>query len=324
MSDKPPERWLHNEKLAKEWLAKNKVGPLVPSVTKQVPTIPVNRRALSQFGYNPSIIQWRGRFLMAYRWHIQQNLSTSLAMAELDAKGDIIGDRQIELPGTSTEDPKLFVYQTDLYMSWVESNWPSMPPRSVVKYGKLVEGKPWTVPEAFQIKYGKNDGNAMEKNWIFFVAEQGLYCIYQSRPQVVIQVEGDKVVQEWKSSGCRWPWGPIKGGTVPVPYQGNLLRFAHSTLDNEPPPHPRRYYLLAMLMNPEPPFDVDRISQEPIVRGSEVDELPDMERRSVLQYKPQVIFPGGCLPMHGGFLVACGINDSQCAILKLSEEHLKL
>ena len=104
----------------------------------------------------------------------------------------------------------------------------------------------------------------------------------------------------------------------------HLLRFFHSRLDNEAVPVRHRYYIGAMLMEPEPPFKVVAVSKQPIFRGSEDDDLNDTERHTAFHHKRNVVFPAGAVKDGDGWLLSFGVNDSACAVARLKFEDLKL
>lgn len=319
-------RLIHNETEARKWLARHKISSSIEPVSKQVKTIPLNRRSIFFWGYNPSIVRHNGKLLMAYRYHKENTKNTTLAMAELDDKFNIVANQTIEIKSRkqSMEDPGLFRFNNELWMAYIESNWPTAS-TCTMHYGELLEGKQWRIGYSWKIKYGHNDDTGLEKNWVFFERNGRLYVIYHSEPiQTVLEVIDDSVVDEHESPGPSWAWGPIRGGTSPMTYNGKLIRFFHSSLDNEPPPWRRRYYFGACLMEQEPPFKTVAVSSEPIIRGSEEDDLTQIERSGCHHRKPQVVFPGGCIPHEDGWLVALGLNDCQSAIAHVKESQLKL
>jgi predicted GH43/DUF377 family glycosyl hydrolase len=158
----------------------------------------------------------------------------------------------------------------------------------------------------------------MEKNWTFFQHGSELVYFYHS----------DEVVGNFEavagSQPLRWPWGLIRGGSTPLPYKDRLISFFHSRLDNEPVPNFWRYYVGARLISPEPPFSTLAVSKRPILKGSEADDLSDVERSSCAHSKRNVVFPAGAVEVEGGWLVSCGVNDSACALVKVREEDLNL
>lgn len=322
------QRVIHNETAALKFLKAHNIKAAVPPVHRQRAFVSLNRKGLSPFGYNPCIIMHKGSMLMAYRWHASGDLSTRLAMAELDEQFNPVVNSRIHIANerNSGEDPRLFTFGGELYCAFVSSTWPVQPPKSVVRYGKLGQRNgQWHIDSWVQLDYGKNNGTAMEKNWLFFEHEGKLYCIYHNHPkQLVLQIDGDKVVAEHESETPHWPWGGLHAGTPPVPYGGRLLRFFHSRLDNERYPVKHRYYVGAALMEATPPFKILTISQKPIFKGSEADEMTELERPACFHHKANVAFPGGCVVTRDTILLSLGINDAACAIAKLTATDLQL
>ena len=114
---------------------------------------------------------------------------------------------------------------------------------------------------------------------------------------------------------------------LPLEYDGKLLRFFHSTLDNEFAfPNRmvgyRRYFLGACLMDPTPPFQTVAVSRKPIVYGSEICGAPVPP--GVVNLNSRVVFPGGAIARDGYWVVAVGVNDYHCALLKITPKELNL
>lgn len=309
----------HNEKLYKEFMDKSGNPPLFPRVSKQIASVQINPVALSPWAYNPSIALWDNRLLMAYRWHNEKDYRTSLAIAELDANFNVRKNSAIDVPlkgeWESVEDPRLFLRHGQLWMSYTLSNWPSKQPRCVVQYGRLQEAETWRVESVFQPRYGKNDGTALEKNFIFYQNGDRLSCFYNAT--TIIDLDGADVIEQRPVECPHWLWGAAKGGTPWFGRDGQVFRFFHSSLDFEPRPYRRRYYLGAM--------DTEgHISRQPIAVGSEEDDIPPEQRNNCLQWKPKVIFPGGAIEWEGGYLVAVGVNDCESILLKIKPQDLHL
>lgn len=327
----------HNLALRKSWFEARKLRIGIPPITEQLPTLIVNKRALFPYGYNPSIIRHDGRVLMAYRYHRDGSAASSLAVAELS--GDctkVLSNTPIDLVSGSFEDPRLFGYGGAIGMSYVVSDVPKLPTTSVVRWGILREGKPWKVEGQWLPNYGKNDGTAMEKNWVFYEEEGQLKAIYQSSPEVeIIEVqenitkrsirprvsdvhEGDMV-----NNSIRWKYGGFKGGTTPFKMSdGRTMRFFHSRLDNEPRPIQWRYYVGAMILDES--GNITAVSKKPILRGSEYDDLATTEAASCVHHKKNVVFPAGAIAVAGGWMLSVGINDSSCGLVKVEEKDLNL
>lgn len=311
----------HNADLAQAFITKLNVSSRYPKVVEQVEALPLEITKLVRFGYNPSIIEDEGCLLMAYRYHDGNTLSTKLAVAQVAFDGKVLSNRTLDLPGsaTSAEDPKLFRHAGAIWLCWVESNYPMLPLSAVVKYGRL-EGNKLVNVQQPSVRQPK----PIEKNWCPISGDKVRF-IYESEPeQKVLDLDGDKVNAEFDSEGPVWPYGPIRGGTPPIMHNGKWLRFFHSGLDNEFDGWRRRYFVGACQMDTVAPFKALAVSSYPILFGSELDHLRAEDRRQCIHYKPRVVFPGGAVEHDGNFLLACGINDSSCAILKISPQMLNL
>lgn len=321
MTQELPERVKHNMELAQEFVATRKVSSRYPRVSEQVELVPINTSSLFEYGYNPSIIEFGGKLLMTYRYHTG-TLWTRLAMADWTEDGQVTNNHALEVNGYSVEDPKFFTLGNILHMSWVESHYP-MELEASVRYGNFANV---VLKEIGRPSYGHNEGFAgkMEKNWVFFERNDLAYFIYESDPkQIVVHWSGIKE-DEYVTDGPSWAYGKIKGGTMPVPFGSKLLRFFHSTLDNDPGQWRRRYYIGACVMEPEPPFKTIRTSTKPIIYGSEVDGLKPAERKNIIHYKGNVVFPGGIVMRDGYWLLSLGVNDAACAVAKITEKELNL
>src|SRR5512142_1261163 len=116
-------RLAHNEALMREFLKAHNITARFPAVTKQLPSYAINRRAISPYGYNPSLIRFDNRLLLAYRWHPKNNPQTALALAVLDDAFNVVNNQGIAVPDNhgSVEDPRLFVHGGELWISYVDS-----------------------------------------------------------------------------------------------------------------------------------------------------------------------------------------------------------
>lgn len=324
MESRPPEppRLRHNRELLEKYVADNHITARYPAVVEQVETLALDTSKLFPGGYNPTVLKNGDKLFLAYRYH-ETTLATSLALAEIGPAGAVISNETILTGQHSFEDPKFFMEGSAVRLSFVQSTWPARVLKSVVKIARPV---PDGLETLLQPLLPGNDGKSMQKNAVFFEREGYLYCIWHCSPvQQVFRLEGDEVSQPLETEGPKWAYGQIKGGTPPIEYEGKLLRFFHSTLDNEFAfPHPtafhRRYFMGALLMDPEPPFKTVAVSRRPIAYGSEAGG-PDPRP---FHFKPRVVFPGGALALTECFAVAVGINDAQAALLKIYPKDLHL
>lgn len=320
---KVPPRLTHNAALTKDWTKAHSVSFAVPPVSAQVETVPLQRERLFRNGYNCAIIDHGDKLLLAYRYHEGDKIPTKLALAHITDDGKVKSNDALHLGERGYDDPRFFKSgNDDIWMSWVETDWP-VSPVCTVRYGMLKE---LHVAEAIRPSYGLNDGKHMEKNWVFFSHQGRLFFLYGSWPkQIVVEWSGaGTLVAEHFSTGVRWPYGDVHGDTTPIPYEGKLLRFFHSRLDNQPHPTPHRYYIGACLMNPEPPFETVAVSRKPIIVGTENDGLTPEQRKAVTGYFPGVVFPLGAVQRKDHWLLSLGVNHCQCVLAKIYPKDLHL
>jgi hypothetical protein len=314
----------HNRPLAFEVITRTSTFSRYPRVSEQLECLPLETQKLFTNGYNPSI---NTKGWLAYRFH-KGGASTKLAIAQLGDGGVVLRNGELVTTGgdLGEDDPKLFSFRGDDYISWVESVWlkTGVPTGCTVKFAKFNDMQ---LGEIRQTPIGRNDGSAWEKNWVYFSHRDHLYVIYECHPTHRIYRVGDaqgirqkQYIEELASDGVNWPYGGAKGGTVPIAYEGKLLRFFHSRLDNEYAGVAWRYYIGAYLMNPEPPFEIVRVSKRPVLFGSEMSDLKIKDRPN--HWKANVVFCSGAVEKDGAFMLSVGENDSASLLVKVTEKDL--
>lgn len=305
----------HNRKLCAEVMRATKTFSRYPRVSEQVECLPLETGKLRKFGYNPAL---NSKLWLAYRYHVTK-LGTRLACAQLGENGQVLSDRVLSIESKSVDDPKVFTHNGDDFISWVEARWDDADYhrtiRCVVKFSKFNDAQ---LGEVIQPNLPGNDGSCLQKNYVAFSA-QNLMVIYQCHPTHRIYDLATGEVHE--TPGPRWPFGEIRGGTPPIPYEGKLLRFFHSQLRNEFVGAKTRYYLGAYLMESEAPFKVVRVSKRPLLFGSEISDIPTKERP--IHYKPNVVFCSGAVETPGGWILSVGENDSACLLVKITPSQLQ-
>lgn len=303
----------YNRNLYTQFIMRSKVFSRYPKVSEQIECLPLQTDKLFAFGYNPT---FNDKGWLVYRFH-KGSPATKLAIAQIDDQGAVFSNRELVIGPHSEEDAKLFTIQGEDYLSWVDSLWP-VQFKSSVKCAKFKDGQ---FSEFKQPDIGKNDGTATEKNWVFFEYEGRMHVIHQCHPNhQVYNLTKPGLVYD--SAPPIWPYGAIKGGTQPLPYEGKWLRFIHGRLDNEQGPVIHRYRVGAYLMNPEPPFNVVAVSKKPIIHGSEVDSLTPEQRKKVPHRKMNVVFPSGAVQKDDGWIVSIGENDCACKLVKIRPKDL--
>ncbi len=275
--------------------------------------------------YNPSLVRTGEGFLLAYRSEPENFKVSEIVLAEMDGARNVLRNQRLKVPGVekgcSLEDPRLFVYGECTYIAFsiarygLKEGW-----KCVQAYGKLAKkGRSWTVSTLWIPKYGANDWSSKEKNWTFFEAEGALRCIYDmgAAGWTVLELEGDEVVQEWRSSPVRWRWGRMSGGTPAVDWQGQKLTMFHSWEK-----HPRRsrlYHAAWLTFGATAPHAPMMVSSAPVLTAKEEWGAPD----GAQGWQPLCVFPGGLEVSGHKALIAYGRNDLHCAIDAIRVEYLR-
>lgn len=267
-------------------------------------------------GYNPSIIRFNGKLVLCYRFHPDGTKSTRLGIAELDEDFKVLSTQTLDINDDvpSHEDGRLYVWKQDLYLCYVSSHWPNILACNV-KYCRLSKPDHWRCDQP--VDYPHSDRDTTEKNHVPFPHGDQLRIIYRTNPRQVIYTANTN--EEFVTNALPWPYGEMRGGTTPIPYQDKLLRFFHSRINNDCPPIPWRYFVGAMLLDVEPPYKMVAVSRRPILIASEVGGDPTRHH-----FKPSIVFPAGAIEHDGGWLLSIGINDSACALVKIKQKDLNL
>lgn len=255
-----------------------------------------------------------------YRYHPNGTWKTKLAIQIGGTADDIVFPKECD--DCSMEDARWFTINGAPHISYTCSKAIGGKFCCVQSYGpiSLINGT-WKVTKHIVPKYIGNDFSGMVKNWVFFERAGKLFAIFgnlkATMEQVVLELEGGKVVKEHRSKAPEWSYGGIRGGCV-VPYRGQLLRFFHSRLGDTHRPLGFRYYVGAALMSAEPPFETKIVSSFPILAGNE-KYAPNCR-----SWKPNCALPYGVIADGERFKVSVGLNDCECAILDLGVVDLNL
>lgn len=216
------------------------------------------------------------------------------------------------------EDPRAIVVNGCLYVSY--SNFMTRGyyvHQGIAPVNNRFQGEP------YHPRYGLNSWSIRsnlghEKNWLWFSHEGELHFIYATRPHVVARTKGMTPIFTYESPGFTWDYGLPRGGSPPVYVEedGLYWSFFHSSRDIHPTTPPRRrYYMGAYAFEPWPPFRVVLYTRHPLLGGSENDprELG----------APLVVFPCGALISANTWTVSLGVNDCDCAWIKIPHEALR-
>lgn len=304
-----------------------------PSVFRQVEATSIAKNSLKESPrhWNNGLFRYRGRLWMSYRFHLMTASGRcKTAICPIDEKTlQPSGPSQmLMLPENNgdehQEDARLFLFKDQPYVSYTAmvGYRPGVDFKCVMKYARLsLTGTKWKVEDDWCPRYGRNDWRSKEKNWVFFESAGRLHAVYSGdQRHVVIELEGDKVVQEYHSAPPVWEWGIFRGGTPPLLMpDGTFMSVFHSSIPTEMAPHYVRYFAGAYKFLAHPPFKIVGISPRPFLAGSEEDGH-EVDPRYVDGWKPYVVFPCGLVESGKNMLISFGINDWQSAIARMPTE----
>lgn len=278
----------------------------------------VKEQTAQQYGYNMSVLQVGDNLWKTYRYHPGKSWRTDLALKVESSEVTI--RPPAKYAHHSFEDGRLFMFggKPHISLTIARSRAPGQPADPCIQgFGQLQpDGQivNWVEP-----KIGKNDWSSQEKNWVYFEFNRRLHVIYSLSPaQIVYELDAaGKSVREYKTPVPACSFGDLRGGTQPLEYRGQWLRFVHANQTNRKSDNYWNYALGAVLMESAPPFRVTAISRNPVLVGNELfSEAP--------HWKPRCILPYGALRNGDGFEVAVGLNDCECATVFLQPENLNL
>jgi predicted GH43/DUF377 family glycosyl hydrolase len=274
--------------------------------------------------YNPSLVSTGEGFLLAYRSEPEDFKASEIVLAEMDCEMKVLRNQRLKVagyPGCSIEDPRLFWFAGDLFIAFSiarygdELGW-----KCVQAYGKLTKkGRTWSIQRVILPKHGANDWSGKEKNWTFFEAEGALRCIYDMGLSgwVVLELDGDEVVQEWRHPAPAWRWGRMSGGSPAVDWEGQKLAVFHSW-ERHGLRH-RLYHMAFVTFDATAPHAPRLMSTEPILTARDDWGAPDHAQR----WQPLCVFPGGLEVYGSKALVSYGRNDLSCATQVFRVDRLR-
>lgn len=281
--------------------------------------------SLTQTGSELRLFTRRWRYNIEQRGRVQKENKSDLAIWRVRPSmmlepTMIVPSVPQRFPGEQWEDPRAMVGDDG---------------RTYLSFATWVHYKPWAIRQSFarlstdyraveplwEAVYGGNTkmpamGRTHEKNWIWFQHEGRWVCQYAINPGEFFAVDNrGRVTEKWKSDeiALAWQYGlPLRGGTPLTKVGDELIGFFHTAMPWIKPK--RRYFMGAYSLQAKPPFKLLRITNEPLLVGSEQDV------RGL--NGPLVIFPNGAVLQDKTWLVVFGVNDEACGWIKIPHEEL--
>jgi predicted GH43/DUF377 family glycosyl hydrolase len=162
---------------------------------------------------------------------------------------------------------------------------------------------------------GIKEHDIREKNWAPFEYNNQLAVIYSDSPRVIYFPYTGKIVISGQD--VEWEYGQIRGGTPAIEWNGQLVTFFHSALNDDKKSwfEGRTYFMGAYIFEKKPPFKVTAITKIPLMKGEVLPSNP-------IAYVVKAVFPAGVAKTHDSFYVSVGMNDSCTGVLRISKSLL--
>lgn len=282
--------------------------------------------------FNPSIVRWHNKFLMAFR--IREGKSTQkIGLTWLDDNFQPGGEAYIlkieakEVPlfmqqkgGPTYQDPRLIVINDQLYIVYSHYQVGKMfVAEMVFKNNTFIAQKPDCL-----LKFDGALSTKREKNWVPFEYNDELFLAYSLLPHKILKpVRGSDFCQTVTvtKNEFAWDWGELRGGTPALKIDDDhYLGFFHSSQElvtQQSSKKALHYFMGAYLFSASFPFEIIAMSSEPIV-SKNFYETPKYSL-----YKPlRVVFPGGFVYNDEFIWVFYGRHDNEVWYAKIDKAGL--
>lgn len=298
-------------------------------------TVDVHFQDDHQRRFNPGLLDWGGRLLLAYRMLSRNTDGGGICITELNRTDYSAGaSQELELPGWGPErpsffeDPRLFQMGGKLFLSYALASY--FPHASCVQ--KLVELDPLTYKVAREIDLSWIGGNTgapgqREKNWTFFEDGGRMKCVYSLSPHVVYDVQNHNRHFSNISHVGGWSqkYGTPRGGTPPVQVGNVWYSFFHSCVKHKE--RRRRYFAGVYAFQ----RDGDKRSgiyltraatRRPLLTASTEDGF--LWPQGACFWEPVVIFPSGAHfdVARQMWIIAAGVNDCFTRIFEIPHAEI--
>lgn len=303
--------------------------------------------------YNASILETKDGYLAVFRYDIKERkkfagittpfrqkipfpsqkmpFKTFIGAARFDKDfNQITPVQRIDTKSDFSEDPRIFIADEKLYLSYNDMQENSVYSRSI----RLAELNPDTLQPLFISDIDQHI-NFVEKNWVPFTrkessGEEKIYFGYGINPHKILGMQSptsnqmDHPIFPHTIAFQKMPWnekkwGALRGGTPARLINGQYLAFFHTLFFDSKRPW---YAMGAYTFEANPPYRVTAISAAPIIFKG----IYDTPAINTAHSKKKAIYPAGmALGNENGkdvIYVSCGENDSSVKILTFDSESL--
>ncbi len=288
------------------------------------------------FAFNPSIIPWNGGLLLSYRLeHPKEKPVNRYGFIWLDEQFDPIGEpyvfhlENLKKGDYTANDIRLIGVGEDLYIVYNQCTkiniFSKKVPRLYIRK-VLFDGVNFSFSEPLLLYFKGMDKNKYEKNWMPFIYQDNLYFVYSISPHRILKPNlktGECEFVYRTFPNINWDFGELRGGSPAIISGGEYLAFFHSMVDaasmHSEGKKTLHYFMGAYTFSSEPPFQITKISPQPIVSKG----FYEGKHRRVEWGEPRrVIYPAGFIQDENYVWVAYGRNDCEAWIAKIDKQGL--
>lgn len=285
--------------------------------------------------YNPSILKSDEGILLSFKY--RPDLSSpwiyKIGIVLLDDSFQPISQPSLlntRFDDTSVpsqcEDARIFAYKGKIYFIYndcLDVVNPSLVDRRDMYIAQIIQSNghfelTQPIKLTHKQKYLKD---ICQKNWVPFVwNDDTLLLSYKINPHEILYPNlsngiCEPVYETFFSEN--WPWGQLRGGTQALLVDGEYLAFFHSSLylssDVSLGHCLRHYFIGAYTFSSVPPFEITKISKEPIIAEG-FYTTSDFDQR--------VVFPCGYIIAGSKIYLAYGKDDCEIWIAEIDKVQL--
>lgn len=277
-----------------------------------------DRLDLPEGHFNPSLIEYNGRLILATRDSWGHSKVGLWELSGADVPKPISSIPSTHPEATRLEDPRLFIApgtsgQLRLHAMF---NLPDGYPAKKVQVGYVEFSD--DLQSIVRTKVFKSPGNrsVYEKNWVPFYSDLTgqVHWVYQTVPEhTVISETGTPIITD---NPLPWKGGALRGGACPQlhTWQGKpaFYHFFHGCIKRL---QGSVYTVGCCVFDARPPFRVLAQTSTPLI-------WPDLPAIGESVVKRYVVWPGGAVRRNGHWLLALGIDDTFCRLVRLTDGEL--
>ena len=285
-------------------------------------------------GFNPSLIEWEGTLLLSFRIYGTNRSTHQIGLVRLDSQLNLLGKAQVlDIPfddaycHSKRQDPRLIELNGHLYIVY-NNHLKTVVDREIrrmlIAEVHCKDGRFYVEKSDIFMHFEGEQTTRTEKNWAPFIYQNNLFLTYGLTPHRILHpvlgTEFCASVCSSETSPC-WNWGVLRGGTPAIKIGDEYLAIFHSS-KNMPTVHSSgktilHYFMGAYTFSAEPPFEITRISPEPII-GKDFYNGPAYKT-----WKPcRVVFPCGLVVRDDFLWISYGKQDHEIWIAKVDKQKL--